>query len=270
MEPAVAEYLTIHQGGDHHWVSRFVCPVGRLSELEQCLPESVEEPWSITVIGSEVGHFKEDLKLIDVFEKASGEQALVEAFEVKVSEQSLTPGAARNLQNAHFDEFYLEVPWGEALIPTLHAIAKHESFGAKARTGGLTPEAFPSCEDLATFLHECLSLDLTFKCTAGLHHPLPFHDPAIGARHHGFLNVFIGVALALTHDLSRNELIPILQEEDPNAFWFTEKGLGFRDYEADLDDLEESREFLRSFGSCSVAEPIEGLQKLLQTTEVKG
>ena len=43
---------------------------------------------------------------------------------------------------------------------------------AKIRTGGVTPEAIPSIEQLAAFILACADRQLAFKATAGLHHPV--------------------------------------------------------------------------------------------------
>ena len=72
---------------------------------------------------------------------------------------------------------------------------------AKIRTGGVTPDAFPSAETIAQFIRECRDHRVAFKATAGLHHPLrcvkplTYEPDAPTGTMHGFLNVFIAAAM---------------------------------------------------------------------------
>ena len=70
------------------------------------------------------------------------------------------------------------------------------------------------------------------------------------------------MAMLHSHDLAAKELQTILDEEDPKAFSFTESETRWRDMTASLEDIEQARELFVSYGSCSVEEPIEDLQKL--------
>lgn len=262
MEQAVPEFRDLI-AGRHSWmVRRFVCPVAWLPELLSHLPNEVESPWPIAVLGTSLEGYRQDMNLIERFEEAAGDRALVEAYEVKANRGELGKASLRHLSDAGFEEVFIEQPWGEEFTENLHALVEVEGIGAKGRTGGLDTGAFPSNEQLGQFLHECLSLDLPFKLTAGLHHPMPRHDALIPARMHGFLNILVGCSLTLAHDLNRAELIQILAEDDPKAFWFSEAGAGYRDWEADLSDLEAGREALISWGSCSIQEPIDDLAEL--------
>jgi hypothetical protein len=51
---------------------------------------------------------------------------------------------------------------------------------AKARTGGVTPDLFPSPARLMDFLRAALDEEVRFKATAGLHHPLRGSYPLTG------------------------------------------------------------------------------------------
>src|SRR3954466_16148905 len=59
----------------------------------------------------------------------------------------------------------------EVAIEELDAVSQAGCF-AKVRTGGVTPDAIPSAETLARFIHECARRRLAFKATAGLHHAI--------------------------------------------------------------------------------------------------
>lgn len=131
------------------------------------------------------------------------------------------------------------------LIPEL---AKH-GLHAKIRTGGVTSDAIPHLDRVATFIRVCAMHAVPFKATAGLHHP-------VRATMHGFVNVFM--AAAFPHDAER-----ILAEEDPKAFRFEDDAAWWRDHAVTTEHLEAvRREFAISFGSCSFEEPIADLQTL--------
>ncbi|MFX4589154.1 hypothetical protein ABTB15_19430, partial [Acinetobacter baumannii] len=73
---------------------------------------------------------------------------------------------------------------------------------AKIRTGGIKPEAIPSPTEVAAFIKACAKLQLAFKATAGLHHPiravraLTYDQDAPRAVMHGFINVLMAAAFA--------------------------------------------------------------------------
>lgn len=269
MPAATADFGQLRLG-EHQWMTRrFVCPLNWLDDLIESLPAAVDEPWSIAVLGTSIDGFRQDIALIEKFEEAAQGRALVEAYEVKALPKDITKSAIRHIADAGFEEAYAELAWGEGLVEGLQQLVQEEGLGVKVRTGGLEASAFPSSAEFAAFIREAISLDLQFKCTAGLHHAMPFHDAKIGTRHHGFLNVLMGTAVAACHDLSTAEIQRILECEDASAFWFSDLGAGFRDWELSLDDIVEGREFMRSIGSCSIAEPVETLAELgyhLETT----
>jgi len=139
---------------------------------------------------------------------------------------------------------------------------------AKVRTGGLTPDAIPSPEAIADFLHRAAQHRLPFKATAGLHHPirslrpLTYAPDSPHAVMHGFLNVFTAAAFAW-HNAERDLLLGVLTEEDPNAFEFADGELGWRDHRLTTKQVQNARRyFAHSFGSCSFEEPIADLREL--------
>jgi hypothetical protein len=57
----------------------------------------------------------------------------------------------------------------EVSIEQLDAVKEAGSF-AKVRTGGITRDAIPSVDSVATYITACAERRLGFKATAGLHH----------------------------------------------------------------------------------------------------
>lgn len=135
-------------------------------------------------------------------------------------------------------------------VDDLPAIANAGAY-AKIRTGGVTPEAIPSVECIASFIRECARLRLPFKATAGLHHaarslqPLTYEVDAPQAVMHGFLNV----SLAACHAWFGYDPQPFLTAIDGKLT---------------PDQIAEARqELFHSFGSCSFEEPVEELKQWL-------
>jgi hypothetical protein len=121
----------------------------------------------------------------------------------------------------------------------------------KLRTGGLDPDAFPAPHELAGCIEAALDREMTFKCTAGLHHAVRHRDPQTGFEHHGFLNVLLATR-ALFDGAGVDEAAVLLDEHDADHLVA----------QATDDALAGGRRWFTSFGSCSVVEPLEDLQKL--------
>ena len=252
LEEAVSEYTQLLQG-PHAWmVGPFVCPVAWLADLAPLLMPRLGQPWTISALGTSIEGFRQDMSLIERFHDVAGERGEVMGYEVKGTLSDMSGSALRRLEESELD-VYIEIPWRSELADSLAPLVD-TSIGAKARTGGLEASMFPSNEEVAAFIHECCSLDVHFKLTAGLHHPFPTKDPATGARMHGFLNVQVASVLANALDLSRAELTSILAADDPTAFQFQDRGFRFGEWEVSLGEL-----FGFHWGSCSVQEPIEDL-----------
>ena len=167
-------------------------------------------------------------------------------------------------------ELFLEVLPGVEDVRVLEAINALSSFetrfariGAKLRCGGVTPEAFPSCERIAGFIDNCRRLGLPLKCTAGLHHPVRHQSVDPPAMMHGFLNVFGAGILAHALGAGPKVLTACVAETDPAAFSFSDEMFSWRDHQVTAEALEQARgSFLSGFGSCSFAEPRDDLRGL--------
>lgn len=135
------------------------------------------------------------------------------------------------------------------------------AFAAKIRTGGETPEMIPSDELLTHVLAACARLDIPFKATAGLHHPL--RSKREGMTQHGFLNLLVASAVAHRDSDAFATIQAALEEEDSSAFVLEDDALIWRDHRFGAATLAAMRvELFSSFGSCSLTEPIDGLREL--------
>ena len=123
----------------------------------------------------------------------------------------------------------------------------------KLRTGGETADAFPADAELAAALADALEQNLRFKLTAGLHNAVRHTDQHTGFEHQGFLNVVLAVHAAMSG--TGDDLTTILGERDASAV---------AGAVADLDEAARGlvRSRFLSFGTCSIAEPIDDLRAL--------
>jgi hypothetical protein len=121
---------------------------------------------------------------------------------------------------------------------------------AKIRLAGETiPEAVP----VAEFLRRCAAALVPFKATAGLHHPM--RNPPM----HGFVNLFLGAALAWRG----GDPLATLEEQSAAAFRFGDDAVEWQGHRVAAAELGDVRlKFAISFGSCSFEEPIADLKAL--------
>ena len=153
-------------------------------------------------------------------------------------------------------QVYVEMPRLYDAPPTPDWLAAVDEVAAmdhrvKLRTGGVDADAFPDSAELATSIAAALDREVAFKCTAGLHNAVRHRDPDTGFEHHGFLNVLLATRASLD-GASVEDVAAVLDETDPQTL------LGTRD----LDAWARARRWFRSFGSCSVREPLDDLTAL--------
>jgi hypothetical protein len=206
------------------------------------LPSADEERWQLSVLlpPASSENFADAVQTtIDFNETDCG--AVANVVEFKASTTSEIDFA---LDVLHDDLFpYIELPIDEdprGLIACLSgAIA-----GAKVRTGGVTPELYPSSSTLARFIHSCAVAGQAFKATAGMHHPCQNKNEDIGVQEYGFLSVLQGTAAASLREASIEEVEQILLSDTPDLTPFNKT------------ELEQVRaELFNSLGSCSFDDP---------------
>jgi hypothetical protein len=268
MSAAVENYRRYKEGADAWALGRFIVPASRLAEFAAVaaarLPDQDGvQPWPLSVL---VGpDFARDLEQIAAFERneeATTGRLTVDAVEAKTDELSTIEEVARQLSGRLLA--YFELPSERDPTDLLTAIARHGA-RAKVRTGGVTPQAFPSAVALARFILACTRTKVPFKATAGLHHalraeyPLTYEEGSGKAVMFGFLNLFLATAL-VRQGITERETCAILEESSPNAFRVENGAISWRNHRLPQDVLQQARESLVSFGSCSFTEPIAELQ----------
>ena len=264
MKHAVANYARYREG-EHAWaLGRFIVPAARLAEFESLLPQARSGAgWHISaLLGPDVAA---DMAAIAQFNSRHTGRAQIDSVETKAA----TPDEIATMRRGIPDSVlaYFEIPQTDDPATLLAAIHKARS-RAKIRTGGVTPEVFPAAEQIVRFIQRCISSEVPFKATAGLHHPvrcvrpLTYAPDAPTGKMHGFVNVFMAAAFGLT-GMPQADLVELLQDESPTVFRFDATGASWRDHRIDQRLLLECRGSLgMSFGSCSFDEPIDDLHAI--------
>lgn len=264
MPAAVAAFGDYRASADAWALGRFVVPIARLSELVDATAphEEPDAPWELTVLGGD--DVSSDATMLDAFARAHPRRFTIDAIEVRAPTAERVRAAAAAFA-PHM--VYAEVPVSPLPSDTLEEV-KRAGLRAKVRMGGITADAFPSGPHVATFIARCAALELPFKATAGLHHPVCGVHPltyAADAPHgpmFGFVNLFLASAIAW--DGGDEAIIAgILADRDPAAFTFADAAATWRDQSVSTERLREARQsFAISFGSCSFREPIDDLHAL--------
>jgi hypothetical protein len=210
-------------------VGAFVFPAGRLGELADHLaqhPYPGELALSLTA-PTGTAAVRPALEQVDVMDSVS-----VVALEIAVpAEQSV-------------DELF-------AALAEILARMVGTPYAAKFRTGGIVAEAYPDEAELAAAVGTVVTTGVPFKATAGLHHAVRNTDPKTGFEQHGFVNLLAAVDAVLS-GADTDEVASVLAERDGAV-------LSARLGALSDDRAAEVRRRFLSYGTCSIAEPLEDL-----------
>ena len=269
MAAAVREYAAHRAGPDAWALGRFVVPTSRLAELERetdaRAPRSPAEPWRLSaLLGADTA---EELNALDRFNRRHGVPSAAPgaaslAVDVVEAKADSVEAIDRLLDAMPtWAEAYVEIPLNTDPAPLVAAIALHGA-RAKARTGGVTPDAFPEPADLLRFLRACTAAAVPFKATAGLHHPLraeyrlTYAPDSPRGTMFGFLNLFLAAAF-LRQGMSDPDALQLLEERSADAFRFGPDAINWRGHHLDRAAIETARSrAIIAFGSCSFDEPV--------------
>jgi hypothetical protein len=282
---ALEEYAREAAGPGAFMLGRFVCPVtqlGRILEKPVVMPPA-RQPVAVAALsdggGDEEGllsRLAEDLERVATFTGAARGAFGVEQLEVPLPAAIVnqtgtlerTVGRACELLHGRDLMLFFELPLvapeidGAAAIPAIAAGVGGAPAGIKIRLGGLDAAAIPETTQVAAVIAACRTSSLLIKATQGLHHPVRRLDEH-SAFVHGFLNLFAAAILGSVHDLSPEQIQDILEDDDPASFRFEGERFAWLHLAAGTDVITESRRtVISSFGSCSFAEPRDGLREL--------
>lgn len=260
LELALRNYARYQTSPNSWMLGRLVIPASRLPELKEKMP-ATNKPWRISAL---VGHdYRSDIDNVIRFNTGNNRKAVVDSVELKAE----LPDKIEQVQGSvpAGTAVYIEVPL-DASLDVLRTIGCSGAY-AKARTGGLAPSAIPPVGDLAMFILNCMTVGVAFKATAGLHHPLRCSRPlsyepdAPFGEMHGFINVLMTCVFALD-GASIGILCEILAERDSSSFVLTDSEVRWRESGSTASCWHARERLMRSFGSCSFEEPVQGLSAL--------
>mgnify|MGYP000845342726 FL=1 len=298
LKPAFANYIQYLESEDEWIISKFVCSVKSFSDIfakkdvKKILDGYKGGRWidfSILITGGQdQKEFKSMLEkecgiIRDILAANTGKIS-VSSLEAKISSGMINTFANYSLKKLlnksseiiiNYDltgaRLYVEpeinAKYETIFSKTAEAAAECDHKGGRAgfklRTGGVTPDAFPTIEQVAAALDACKENQAHFKATAGLHHPVRHFNRTVGTKMHGFLNIFGAGILHFANTLSMKELKEILSDESSTGFVFSEDEFYWNDIAADAEKTMKARSgFVTSFGSCSFDEPREDLKNI--------
>jgi hypothetical protein len=295
LETCVRNYVRYRDEPEAWMLGRFICPASRLKELlgvsDSLLAPGLQFPLSVLGRGGRdtsefIAGFSLDVADIVAFHEAVRTSGYKQPVHVNVYEVKAPPDGLPAQQNDPADPamrcaatlasckvsfFFLEsgaalehLPEAlETLDRDLRAAVRGSApghVGLKLRCGGTEAGSIPSPELLAAILAR---RRITFKCTAGLHHPFRHWDSTLGAKMHGFINVFAAGMLAEAHALSQEQIRAVLEDDDPANFSFRDDAFQWRNLAIATEQIVKLRQTrMTSFGSCSFDEPREDLKRL--------
>jgi hypothetical protein len=271
MAAAVRQYAEHRAGPDAWALGRFVVPAARLPELEReaeaHAPRSPAEPWRLSaLLGAAPADELQALGEFNCRHAAAGAAAL-SADSVEARADSVE--AINRLLDLvpAWAHAYVEIPLDRDPTPLVAALALRGG-RAKARTGGVTADAFPAPAALLRFLRACTGAGVPFKATAGLHHPLrgeyrlTYAPGSPAGMMFGFLNLFLAAAF-LRQGLADADVLRLLEERDPEALRVGPDVIEWHGHQLTRAAIEAARaQGILSFGSCSFTEPVDEARRL--------
>jgi hypothetical protein len=275
LEPALRNQAQYLRSDDAWMLNAFVLPVAQFDSAKQLLGEfDPSHPLHVSVLGPKTENEAAFLDAVDETEEAI--RSLARHNVDLVSVDQLEMWLPRGVQLPVLEEarsiirdlpVFWEAP-AERAKETIAFLAELNSeldvptFGFKLRTGGVTPDAFPTSTEIARALVVPATHQVPIKFTAGLHHPIRQFRDEVETKMHGFLNVLGAASLAAEHKWDERQTVAMLEDENPKSFSFDEEFFAWREWKIDLKRLKNRRQFVTSFGSCSFDEPREDLHSL--------
>jgi len=272
---AVKSYQRHRSGAEAWMVKRMVLPVDALSKIDPgalgsggefrfaMIPRREADDW--------LASLRADLATLNFF-LGKCPAAVADVLEILLPAVSNTGELEKLLRSATGElvgyAAFFEVATGPDFVGRFEGAAEAlagfsgHNWGLKLRTGGTTADLYPRPLAVARALVIARDHGVPIKFTAGLHHPIRHWNKSVGTRMHGFINILMAGLLAHHHGLSPERVESILEDEEPSNFSFTELTADWRDLALPIEAIPKWRERVVSFGSCSVDEPKEDLDRL--------
>ena len=289
-DDAIRNHAAYAEMPESWMLGRFVCQASRLNGLLSYRDQfSSNRPCRLTVL---VGRNLDDsgffpaldgeLERIRRFRGAAGDVFRIESIECPlpmseidrdVSLDQFLARLAHAVRGALPEGIatFVEIPisemstsgpgsWAAAFAAAIHA-STDVRLAAKVRCGGPVGAEIPGIRSLARAIYAFAEHRISWKATAGLHHPFRMRIAGTSDVMHGFVNVLVGAVLAYSKKVALPELEALIAEEEPQRFLVGTNGISWRGVRATNEEVERARrEFMLSFGSCSFEEPRDELR----------
>lgn len=267
MALAVENYDRYRRGPDSWMLGRFILGCAHADAFRGALaslPPSPESgPWRLGVVAGTAG--RRDSEVVEALRSDLAGRVKIDAIECAPATPDQVEEILSWLPNAPCR--YVEVPLSDDPDAWLPAIQRTGAW-LKIRTGSVVAEGIPDSSLVLRFLRAAVTGGVSFKATAGLHHPvrgtypLTYAPDSPTAVMHGFLNLIAATAL-LHEGATDSTACEALEETDPGAFLIDGPDLSWRGRWLGAPALSRARDLsLHSFGSCSFLEPVEALAEL--------
>jgi hypothetical protein len=257
LQTALENYGSYRRGKDARALGRFVIDLDRVKALLEAAGDDAHDLKLSVIVAANAKW--------DILHCLLDHGAPIESLEIKPAGPHEIESIATQLPAGLAAWF--EVPFNSHSTACLDAICAAGG-GAKLRMGGLVAAAFPSASCVAGMIQALADRHLSFKATAGLHHPLHGHHGFRGEptspidKMHGFVNLCC--AATLIH-LGGDEDVAaaVLEESEPQALRITPNTIRWRELSWGAEQIRAARqEFFVSIGSCSFTEPMADLEAL--------
>lgn len=293
-EQAAQNYFRYRETPEAWMLGRLVCRASELPAAARVVERSPPsgDGWAVAAVISSAATSAEWRKKLagDLRAVADFSASKIQAIEIALPDSlahATTYRELRELLSPLLDELdaaapadaaiYLESPpaaqdvRGDLICWTVKHLAEYQTqknlpagrLAFKLRTGGTTAQPFLSSVELARAICVLRDEGLSWKATAGLHHPLPHYDVALGVNAQGFVNLLSAAVMAGVHHLPEFEVQTILEDESAASFHFGPSAFRWTGLAASSEQVESARRrSLVSFGSCSFDEPQSDLRAL--------
>lgn len=228
-------------------VGSLILPLHVLSEAKRlaAAEDLSEGPVRISIV-TPAGELQRALKSIP----AVSPELLIAAIELKTStDMQDWSREIRGAADVAGVDIYVELT-AEQIAAGALDLVEGTRLRLKYRAGGLEAHLFPTPAEMARVIDAAVARQIPFKLTAGLHEAVRHTSATSDFTHHGFLNIAIATSLAQL-GAQIGELEAVLSETDNDHL--------VARYVA---QPKEWRRSFTSFGTCSVSEPLESLERL--------
>lgn len=249
-QQAVADHLEARAGERAGVVGPLLCQASRLADLISELAKAKPDrpvPLSL-VCDTGLGGVPKALSIIE------GRQEILDLRMVEMPAPSDVDDVWLERVSEFVPEDVVRVVeprrGGDGWLDGIRRVAEHGCW-PKLRCGGETAESIPSVDVVADFLAVATTLGVPFKATTGLTSAVRDTDPETTFTHHGFLNLLVATARALSG-------------KDVRAGLASTDGAALAAEAAALSDdaARAVRDVFSSFGAPTLAGPFADLERL--------